>query len=216
MPHELPQTYRSVEDIDPAEAGRLRRVAFLAAADLSGPVGSPVLLDEIQERVLSRGRGQIEDRTALRLAVAQAIAFRQENGRPPYVPATPLLDTDWLIAVMRDFGFSDCELALALRLHGSFPREVLEEARSRAGLPPTNCTDLHDTVTILEATPGPHAPSVFLDDRTWLTRRVVDLDMSDAEIAAEIGLAGVPCDRSTVRSYRRKYALSRPRPDHCG
>lgn len=205
---------RLPEDLSDDDVEYLRRLGFLAAVaglGWSAPRGGSKksLLDYLEEFVEQAG---VIEPNEKRYAVAQAAAFISNPATmADYIPSRGLEDDDWLRFVIRELGLSDIDLAFKLARHrgesGAPDVEQVARARERLGLLPNNQSDDADTLEIMCSTPPEQlSAQSFLKNKTWMEARV-KRRWSDGRIAKELLRIGYPCDRSTVRLYRKEHGL---------
>lgn len=204
---------RLPEDLSDEDVEYLRRLGFFAAVAGLGwvaPKGSKKSrLEFLEEFVEQAG---VTDPNEKRYAVAQAASFiSNPSTLSSYIPPRGIEDEDWLRFVVQELGLSDVDLAFRLARHrgesGVPDVEQIARARDRLGLPPNNQSDDADTLAILQSTPGDQlSAQIFLLNKAWVEARV-KRRWSDGRIAQELLRIGYPCDRSTVRLYRREHGL---------
>lgn len=206
------------EDLSDASARSLRRLSFTASVELlrhwsreDAPDGTR--LDFLETFLREAG---VEEGVPHRFALAQAAQFLADPATlAQYVPEEGAADQEWLRFMVVEQKATDSDLAFQIQRArgGDGPPDVdaVRDAREAAGLAPNGEGEDADTLAILRrADDEALGARSFLMDREWLKLRVEGRDMSDGRIAKELGRVGFPCDRSTVRLYRKTHGLSRP------
>lgn len=209
---------RNPEDLTDAEVVRLRRLGFSAAMEVRrrDRDGSPARgVNRLEFLEIFVERAGVSDLLEQRFAVAQAAQFLAEPGVfREYVPEEGLKDAEWLRFMVEDLGASDTEIAFQIQRRSgkqTAPNvKAVKKAREALGLA-ANCGQHdEDTMALMEGVARTELSARhFLLNRSWLKTRVVDRDLSDGDIAKELARIGFPCDRSTVRLYRKTHGLRR-------
>lgn len=209
------------EDLSDAQVSQLRRLGFHAAVTVlerwnQVPPPEGTRLEYIGKLIQQSG---VHAPPARRYAIAQAAQFlSQPEMFDEYVPPQGVEDEEWLRFMITVRGASDVDIAFQVaRARGGTGMPdiaAVRDARIRLGVN-ANCAGADaDTLHIL-AQIEDRAPTArdFLTNLDWLSERVLVRNdgegLSDGDIARELIRVGLPCDRSTVRLYRKMHKLKR-------